>query len=88
MLGITDTGDAAAAGTAGSLAKATAVIFPKQPRGNVLTGGEAARLLNSFAAWVKTRVATERAILRSDFPQSLCCFGSFMWRIRLVITLD
>lgn len=66
MLGITESGDAAAAGTAGP--QANAVIFPEQPRGNLSTRGEAQRLLNSFVAWVKTTLATERAILRSHLP--------------------
>lgn len=51
MLGITDSGDAAAAGTARSLAsarpdKAATVIVPEQPRGDVSTRGEAERLLH------------------------------------------
>lgn len=51
MLGITESGDAAAAGPAGPQAnagadKADAAIFPEHPRGNLSTRGEAQRLLN------------------------------------------
>lgn len=50
MLGISESGAAAAAGPAGPLAnagpdKANAAIFPEQPRGNVSTRDEA-ELLN------------------------------------------